>query len=38
MKYKRHFETEIDGFHGSYYPCKDNTNKAFILEKVDKIH
>lgn len=30
MKYKRHFETEIDGFHGSYYPCKDNTNKAFI--------
>lgn len=30
MKYEKHFNVENDGFRGSYYPCKQNTDKAFI--------
>lgn len=30
MKYEKHFETETDGFHGSYYPLKGGTDKAII--------
>lgn len=30
MKYKRHFTTEKDGFHGSYYPCSTRADKAII--------
>lgn len=30
MKYAKHFETEADGFRGSYYPLKNKGDKAFI--------
>ena len=30
MKYDKHFTVENDGFHGSWYPCKKKTDKAFI--------
>ncbi len=30
MKYEKHFEAYTDGFLGSYYPCREKTDKAFI--------
>ena len=28
--YEKHFEAYTDGFRGSYYPCREKTDKAFI--------
>ncbi len=30
MRYERNFSVEKDGFRGSWYPCKRETDKAFI--------
>ena len=30
MRCTRHFSIAADGFHGSYFPCPEKTDKAFI--------